>query len=261
MLAQRESPNSDSFFFIFAVMGASIVQAYNSVKDIVNKEQKGFITPTVFNSLASIAQLKIFNELMDEFVNGRKLTRQNFETINSYSYVRRKEEDLSTFIQNQTTTPVNGVIDKPVNMVKLISISYTDSDDNVTNAEIVYNPELRGHIEKSYLSSPTSDYKVAYIGNSTIAISPQDDTDQITVRYFRRPGSTSLDNTTLDDLDPFYGVNVVSSGIETVSPNSRNFMLPTHYLSEIVAEICEMVGVRLRDNSVQAYGQQKSAEQ
>ena len=32
----------------------SVVQVYNAVKNIANKEQKGFITPAIFNSFAAI---------------------------------------------------------------------------------------------------------------------------------------------------------------------------------------------------------------
>ena len=46
----------------------SVLQVYNAVKDIANKEQKGFITPGVFNSFAPIAQMNIYNEMFSELV-------------------------------------------------------------------------------------------------------------------------------------------------------------------------------------------------
>jgi len=240
----------------------SITQVYNSVKDIVNKEQKGFITPVAFNSLANIAQTKIFNELMDEFIEGRKLSRQNLDNVNTYSYIRRKQEDLSNFIQDADVTGTNGTYLKPSNMVKLISISnYAVDDDDIVDSdiEIVYNPELFSHIIKSNLSSPTENYKVAFIDSNSIKIRPITE-DQITIKYFRKPGSVSQDNI-YSDLAPYYAVTS-AGGIEFADDvNIRNFMLPPQYAPEIVAEICEMIGVRLRDRDVQSFGQQKSAEQ
>jgi hypothetical protein len=240
----------------------SITQVYNSVKDIVNKEQKGFITPVAFNSLANIAQIKIFNELMDEFIEGRKLTRQNLDNVNTYSYVRRKQEDLSNFIQDINVTGTDGTYPKPSNMVKLISISnYTIDEEDVVDydIEIVYNPELFSHIIKSNLSSPTENYKVAFIDSNSIKIRPVTDI-QITIKYFMKPGSVLYDGT-YSPLNPYYAVTT-EGGIEFENSNAtRNFMLPPHYAPELVAEICEMIGVRLRDRDVQSFGQQKSAEQ
>lgn len=242
----------------------SISQVYNSVKDIVNKEQKGFITPTSFNSLAVIAQTKIFNELMDEFIEGRKLSRQNLDNVNTYSYVRRKQEDLSNFINEVQLTGTNERYDKPVDMVKLISIAvnYTldvgDSDDS--DIEIVHDPEMFSHIMKSNLSSPTGNYRVAFVDSSTINIYPIDSLDSMRVKYFRKPGSVLYDGS-YSGLSPYYAVTS-QSGVEFENAEAtRNFMLPPHYLPELVAEICEMVGVRLRDRDVQSFGQQKSAEQ
>ena len=242
----------------------SITQVYNSVKDIVNKEQKGFITPVAFNSLANIAQIKIFNELMDEFIEGRKLTRQNLDNVNTYSYVRRKQEDLSNFIQDINFTGTDGTYPKPVNMVKLISISNStiDEEDLVDyDIEIVYSPELFSHIIKSNLPSPTENYKVAFIDSNSIKIRPVTD-DQITIKYFRKPGSVLQDGTeAYSDLAPYYAVTS-AGGIELPDDgNIRNFMLPPQYAPELVAKICEMIGVRLRDRDVQSFGQQKSAEQ
>lgn len=247
-------------------MAVSISQVYNSVKDIVNKEQKGFITPTAFNSLATIAQMKIFNELMNEFVDARKVSRQNLETKNHTSFIRRKQEDLATFI---TTADINilntfnGTYEKPLNVVKIISISEENAtgDEDITkdyDIELIHDPELFNHIIKSYLSSPTGNYKVAMVDGSNIIVSPAT-SNTLTIKYYRRPGSVDL-NGVFSDFDPQYSVSLID-GIEIQDQNSRDFMLPPHYAPELVAEICEMVGVRLRDNNVQAFGQQKSAEQ
>ena len=50
---------------------ASVQAVYNSLKDLTNKEQKGFITPQIFNSLASLAQMNIYNEFFTELVDAK----------------------------------------------------------------------------------------------------------------------------------------------------------------------------------------------
>ena len=39
---------------------------YNTVRDLCNKDQKGFVTPAVFNTLAEVAQMNIYNEMFNE---------------------------------------------------------------------------------------------------------------------------------------------------------------------------------------------------
>ena len=40
---------------------ASVREVYNALNDLANKDQRGFVTPTEFNSFAPIAQQNIFN--------------------------------------------------------------------------------------------------------------------------------------------------------------------------------------------------------
>ena len=38
----------------------SVIEVYNAVRDLANKDQKGFVSPKVFNSFASIAQENVY---------------------------------------------------------------------------------------------------------------------------------------------------------------------------------------------------------
>jgi hypothetical protein len=42
---------------------ASVQAVYNTLKDVVNKEQRGFVTPAMFNNFAQVAQLNVYNKL------------------------------------------------------------------------------------------------------------------------------------------------------------------------------------------------------
>ena len=41
----------------------SVIEIYNAVRDLANKDQKGFVTPRVFNAFASVAQMSVYNSL------------------------------------------------------------------------------------------------------------------------------------------------------------------------------------------------------
>ena len=76
----------------------SVQQVYNTLKDLANKDQKGFVTPMVFNNFAGLAQLNIYNEMFQELVKARQLQRQNFDPGRDKSVRKQILEDLSPFI-------------------------------------------------------------------------------------------------------------------------------------------------------------------
>ena len=55
---------------------ASVREVYNALKDIANKDERGFVTPTEFNSFAPIAQTNIFNSLFTQLVAAENLKRR-----------------------------------------------------------------------------------------------------------------------------------------------------------------------------------------
>jgi len=245
---------------------ASTIAVYNALKDLVNKEQKGFINAAVFNSLADIAQRTIFNEMMTELVEGKKLARNSVDVGNRLSYRERKIEDLSPFIvlDKEVQGGSNNTYPKPSNLFKIISIrngaatpSNADPNPNdvIGEYELLYDVAILDSIRNSKLSGPTRNFPVALIADK-IYVYPTD-TDQILISYYRQPGSYYQG--IASDFAPIY-VNTLFNGIELPDPiNTRDFMLPDHYIPEIVSVMAEMVGVHLRDGDVLQYSQAKAA--
>ena len=103
----------------------SVLQVYNAVKDIANKEQKGFITPGVFNSFAPIAQMNIYNEMFSELVDAKRISRQNFDPGRDKSVRKQKLEDLSFYHRRKGNLELSysgGLLSKPLDLSRLISV-------------------------------------------------------------------------------------------------------------------------------------------
>lgn len=254
------------FFFYICCM-ASTIAVYNALKDLVNKEQKGFINAAVFNSLADIAQRTIFNEMMTELVEGKKLARNSVDVGNRLSYRERKIEDLSPFIvlDYEVQGGSNNTYPKPSNLFKIISIrngaaTLSNEDPNPNDVigeyELLYDVAILDSIRNSKLSGPTRNFPVALIADK-IYVYPTD-TDQILISYYRQPGSYYYQGGVFNGA-PIYANNLFN-GIELPDLlNTRDFMLPDHYIPEIVSVMAEMVGVHLRDGDVLQYSQAKAA--
>jgi len=107
----------------------SVQQVYDTLKDLANKDQKGFITPAVFNNFAGVAQINIYNELFQELVKAKQIQRQNFDPGRDKSVRKQATEDLSVFIVSDfKISGSSGLFLKPTNLSKIISISSTDDD-------------------------------------------------------------------------------------------------------------------------------------
>ena len=250
----------------------SVQQVYDTLKDLANKDQKGFITPAVFNNFAGVAQINIYNELFQELVKAKQIQRQNFDPGRDKSVRKQVTEDLSVFIVSDLKLKSSdGVFFKPANLSKIISISSTDEDrpgieyTSSTNSynrklvELVYDAEKIDRILTSNLSTPTEDFPVALISDE-IEVFPSIISD-VRMTYYRRPGSIDITDGTSYNRQPAYNEIVMGNLVAFDISNSYNFMLPPHYTTELVMEMAKLIGVRLRDPNLAGFAAQEEASE
>ena len=247
---------------------ASIQQVYNTLRDLTNKEQKGFITPRVFNSLAAVAQMNVYNEFFTELVDAKKLSRQGFELGRDKSLRKQKLEDLSYFVKKTTIDSSGNVFAKPHDLSKIISISIYDAIESgaVTSAtvrstcEILYDIEKANYILGSNLSTPTRDFPVALVAEK-VEVFPAS-VNRIELTYYKNPTSWKWGTMEVGPQAPNYSVTTLSNGIDVPNPVfMRDFMLPDHCVPELVSELAKLLGVRLRDPNVQAFASREEASE
>ena len=258
----------------------SVIQVYEAVRDLCNKDQKGFITPAVFNRFAALAQQNIFNEMFNELKIATKLRRAGSDAGRDNSAYKAVEEDLNYFISQVTLNVAEeegtefvddgqgseievfihetAIANLPSNVARVINMTVVDSGAAV---EIIYDSEKLERVLKSNLSAPTEDFPVAFVSPIDIEIFPQS-VSFVTITYYAKP--TSFDSNGEISLDPpFYDFNVVNYTGESLelfnAANSRNFMLPSHCLNEVVMEMAKLIGIRLRDQQVSVFSTQEEA--
>lgn len=244
---------------------ASVSAVYDALKDMVNKDQNGFVTPSVFNNFAQVAQLRIFNRLFDELKDAKRVNRAGFNPGRDKSRFKRIEEDLAYFARVvEVDKTVNDVFEKPDNLSRIIGMTTNNpiiqNQSYRRNIELVYDEDKIERILLSDISAPSAEFPVALVSNN-IEVFPST-IDSIRLRYYKYPESTAENG---DDSvqPPTYAVDVVG-GVETFnSANSYDFELPDHYLEDLVLEIAQLIGVNLRDQFVAqvAQGEQNERKQ
>ena len=237
---------------------ASVLNVYNALKDLSNKEQKGFITENVFNSFAPIAQMNVYNEMFRDFTSAKQQNRASLDPGRHRSPRKMTAEDLSVFVRDNELRIINGnIYGKPDDLGKIISMrvegEQRGSGSDRVMCEIVYDVEKMNAILGSNLSTPTDQFPVALVSQD-IEVFP-DTVSGVYLTYYALPTSYEYGTTTVSNLDPQIKIDQ-----NIVSPlASRDFMIPSEYEPELIAEMAKLLGVRLRDMNLKQFGVQEEA--
>jgi hypothetical protein len=272
------------FLFSYICFMISVIDVYRTLVDYCNKDQKGFVTPRVFNSFASLAQSKIYNSFFSSVATAKGLRINQTDGSKEFSSNKYIKEDLSRYIKKVRLQKADvgqygyrdedggtslidsppylssGIFKKPNDLARVISVS----TGRKVLCELVYNDDDINHILKSNLSRPSPFFPVALIGRD-IEVFPQDNSgtnglDLMTLSYYRQPrslhvvGQGTIQSGEVDEQsDPFY-----AEASENIADpiNCRDFDLPEHYKSELVEIIASYIGIRLRDPLLTAKPQQ-----
>ena len=242
---------------------ASVSAVYDTLKDLVNKDQNGFITPSIFNNFAQMAQVRIFNRLFDELKDAKRVNRAAFNPGRDKSKFKRIEEDLAYFARTETLDKNQATLrfDKPVDLSRIISGTTAGSillgQSTRTPLEMCYDEDKIERILISDISRPTEDFPVALISQD-IEVFPES-INRIRLRYYKYPESTDA-NGNASVNPPTYAITTVG-GVETFNAaNSYDFELPDHYLEDLVIEIAQLAGISLRDQFVEVTSQREQIE-
>ncbi len=239
---------------------ASVREVYNALNDLANKDERGFVTPTEFNSFAPIAQMNIFNKLFDELTAAENMRRRNIDPARDKSRIKQIKEDLGVFAKTETITKTNGVFARPDDFARLINVK-TGGDillgvNNSVMADVIYDEEKLDRVLLSTLSAPTVSRPVVLMSDD-FEVFPTS-ISKIKVRYYKQPeGLDPTTNARTVSL-PKFGFDTLN-GKESYKPaESVDFELPEHYTSELVFEMGKLVGVNLRDADVYNYSNAES---
>lgn len=238
---------------------ASVQRVYNALKDLVNKDQRGFITPAIFNRFASVAQMNVFNGLFDQQRTAVRMRRQQIDSPRDQNKFVQVLEDLSMLTKKSTLTLASGVVDKPSDLGRVISM-FTVGNlilgvSNKAQVQIVYNSDDIDLVNLSDISKPTDQNPVALVANK-IEVFPNVNTSisSVILRYYKLPQGLVPTTQARSVSQPTFGYSTAITGVEIYDPAlSIDFELPELLFPDLVMEIGSLAGVNLRDSQVVQY--------
>ena len=205
-----------------------IDNVYQTVLNILNKENRGYVTPTEFNTLAKQAQTEIFESY---FTTQYRLS-QGPMSDGDYSDLMKNVEEKITFFDNVTGSIVpsdNGVAAYPSNLYRLGTV-LTSSNiivDEVSHKDAAY-------VNLSPLTAPTATQPIYTRHEGGITVHPNGTV--VKMVYVRIPATPN-----------WIGATMMGQVIaNTAHADYQNFELHPSEEPELVAKILAYAGVIIK---------------
>ena len=236
-------------------MAVNINAVYQTVLYVLNKEQRGYVTPAEFNSLAVQVQNEIFESY---FPDGNQINRVNqnnsqndTEFFNIFKDISKKlipfeqeieltlETGLGVYYRPEVSN--EGVVNKIIRKFGSIISTYNGQPKYESITELVSRSDYN-KIIKSKLTSPTKSNPICYMYNGTssspyIKINPLPD--------------AVVANCIVNPSNPSWGFTVGTVGQYVYNPiTSINFELDFSERTNIIMKILKYCGVIVNDPNV-----------
>jgi len=221
-------------------MAVNINSVYQKVLALLNKEQRGYLTPQEFNLLADRAQNEIYENYFHQIRNSNAKIKDDDTHTDTLEMLEAK---LSPFLKSETNTNVSsGVMTLPTDLYKLDIVKVgTNLTTEVNKKEEHYITSLG---ETGSVLYPTSNRPIfTRASSTTIRITPSPtDSSSCTVNYYKVPTAPSWDYVVVDEK-ALYNVNT-----------SVNFELAESEEEPLVSRILMLSGVVIKQQDVGQVG-------
>jgi len=216
------------------IMAVNVNTVYQRVLAITNKEQRGYITPQEFNTIANQAQLDILEQYFYDLNQFGRIPGNQTEYADMLEIL---EEKISVF-EKTTISLGSGGTTLPADLYRLGTVM--TNCPTCREAEQISQREWL-YIKSSPIASPTNEHPIYIRDNAGVKVYGTDNT-QITsgvyVNYIKEPTSVA------------WAANSVTGLYD--SATSVNFELHESEETELVIKILALAGILLKDNSVYA---------
>ena len=242
-------------------MAINVNTVYQTVLLILNKEQRGYMTPDEFNSVGTQVQLEVFEKYFEDLNQQIRVPQTDFNYSDRVENIDEKIAIFKTF-GNATYNSLATTTDKPFTLPTIDS--YGIAVDFYRLGTVTYNNEVELQrlqrndfytSEKSKLTKATKTFPTFLYENEKLFIRPTSIVSNVQVEYIRKP------------LNPIWGFTTGTLGQylynselynETAEPTgSINFELHESEQTEVILRILQYAGIIIRDPQiVQAAAQQ-----
>ena len=241
-------------------MAINVNTVYQTVLLILNKEQRGYMTPDEFNSVGTQVQLEVFEKYFEDLNQQIRVPQTDFNYSDRVENIDEKIAIFKTFgnaVYDSTSSPGQTYFTLPTTDAYGATATFYRLGTVTYNNEVELQRLQRNDFytsEKSKLTKATTTFPTYLYENEKLFVRPTSITNNIQVDYVRKP------------LNPIWGFTVGTLGqyqynttpfSATVTTGSRDFELHISEQTELILRILMYAGIVIRDPQIiQAAAQQ-----
>mgnify|MGYP003111860264 CR=1 FL=1 len=170
-------------------MAININEVYKTALLILNKEQRGYVTPNEFNKIANQVQLQMFENYAEELNQQLRVPQADADYSNR---IMNTDEKLSIFkafgdaTYDNATTPSTPYYTLPSDLYRLGTVVYTGINGNQVELQRLQRNDFY-NIQKSLLTASSKFFPTYLYENERMYVKPDSINSGVVVNYLRKP--------------------------------------------------------------------------
>jgi hypothetical protein len=242
-------------------MAVNINDVYKTVLVIINKDNRGYITPEEFNRLSALAQ----NEIFESYFNKQVAYEATVEIKTDFSDpILTNSEKINIFYGNSTLSQTNSIFTFPTDFYKLGIVSV----DNIM-ADLVSHEDLK-FINSSPLTYPVKTQPVYSLVQGGIKVHPSSITSGVSIDYLKKPFKpkwgyampTSSQIAAGIPNEPIYDSTAFDPATDSYDAIAKSYDFQLHASEEnnLILKILSYAGVVIKQADIAGFGQGKDQQ-
>jgi hypothetical protein len=258
-------------------MAINVNTVYTTVLSILNKEQRGYLTPYEFNQAATQVQLDIFENYFKDLDKQLRIPQNEFDYSNPIENI---DDELSTFkCLGECTYQYQSSLRFTTPTVDLLTNTAVVYDDAPTSSQFAFyrlgtvtfgstkpveverlQRDYFYNIDRSDLTAPSANYPVYLYENKELTIKPSTITANVEASFIRKPKNVVWAYSVNSTLGNYvYQPSSTGTGIIPTT-GSVDFEISSNYQTEVILEILKYAGVVIRDPQIVQAAAQELAD-
>ena len=213
-------------------MAISVDTVYKTVLLILNKEQRGYMTPDEFNKIATQVQLETFEDYFESLNQQLRVPDNDSEYADR---IKNLDEKIAVFKKYATATYSTNHFTLPADLYRLGTVVYK----NEIEAQLIQRNDLL-YVNQSPLTKPTEKYPLYLYEDNKLYLKPTSINSNISVSYVKKPADVVW-NFIIPEGQNYYQYSALTS---------TDFELDVSEQPEVIIKVLLYAGVVVKDYQI-----------
>lgn len=211
----------------------------------MQKDARGYITPSEFNRFLAHAQEETFNDVYTLYSRAmqKRLAQLEYKDL-KYHGISQIQDDLLPCFRTASLSQIStNTFSYPSDYKYIEGIDY----GNVT-CELYRTGDDFNYVRNSRVT-PTTTYPAAVLSYNTVTMYPTTITSAVTMSYYKKPQGVNASGTPVA-TQPTWAYDTIGGQAVYNATNSIQPELPESTYNHIIARILQLAGMSIREAEV-----------